>query len=171
MMEMKAKYWLTSALVLMSFSYTADGYQMAAVLFSVFAVLTSAEAHSYAYLYHRKKDIILYGIIASLLTVCTGLVQRMPAIWFVSFCSVMCYVLFEENSSRAIRHTVASMRIVMAALCAMTLLLPYSAYGMSDTLLLILFAFLPMQISYLRQWIAVHRRKMKIRVEVRPELY
>ncbi|MCH3961422.1 MAG: hypothetical protein LKF53_07490 [Solobacterium sp.] len=171
MMEMKAKYWLTSALVLMAFSYTADGYQAAAVLFSLFAILTAAEAHSYAYLYHRAKDIILYGIIAALLTVCTGLVHRMPAVWFVSFCSVLCYVLFEENSSRAIRHTAAAMRIVMAALYAMTLLLPYSAYGVIDTLLLITFAFMPMQISCLRQWIAVHQRKSKIRVEVRTELY
>lgn len=167
-MEQKAKYWLTLTFIFMGFSYTADGYQMAAIVFSCFAVVVAIDAHSIHTLRRHCKDILLYGTIVSLCTFLFGLTTVMPMIWFVAFCNVACCILFEESSRRTVRHTVEWMRVVMVMLYALTVILPFSTYGQTNTILLITFAFLPMQITYCYQVFVAQKR---IIIASKPQVY
>ena len=170
-MEQTARYWLTLAFLFMSFGYTADGYQAAAYLFSCFAIYTAVDAHSYRTVYRRWKQILCFSSIAALVTVLTGLTQAMPAVWFVTAASVCCCIIFEASSVRTMKNTVMWMRVLMFALYLLTLILPYSTYGFTDTMLLITAAFLPIQASYFHKIIVIEMKKSKVRIATRPQLY
>ena len=170
-MTQRNRYWLTLGILFMAFGYTADGYQAAACLFSMIAVYSAVSAHGLRSIYRRRMQILVYSSTASLLTVLTGLVNAMPAVWFVVFCAVTCQLLFEESSVRTLQDTVKWMRFVMAVLYMAVILLPYSVYGMKDTLLLITAAFLPMQLTYLHKIICIEIKKEKVRMATRPQLY
>jgi hypothetical protein len=170
-MTQTEKYWIALGLLFMAFGYTADGYQAAAYVFSVFAVYASIEAHGFRTVYRKRKKIAVFGLMAALLTILTGLSEAMPAVWFVSFCSVASSLLFEESSVRSLRSTVAWLRLVMAVLYLLAVLLPYSVYGLKNTMLLITAAFMPMQLTYFHKVILIDLKKNRLRMTTHPEMY
>lgn len=170
-MTQKMKYRLTLALLFMSFGYAADGYQTAAYVFSMFAVLAAVWAHQWKDICAQGSRILLYGSFAAGMTWATGLTARMPAVWFVCFCSCASCLIFEKNSLDVIRNTVFCMAAVMAVLCMMTVFVPYTVYGQQDTFLLVAAAFLPILLTYLHKVILLKMKKSKVRMATRPQLY
>lgn len=170
-MTQTQKYWLTLGFLFMAFSYTADGYQAAAYLFSCFALYTAAEAHGYQSIRREGKKILFYGGLATILTLSLDITKDMPAVWFVSFSSTACSLLFEESSFKALKSTVFWMRIVMFILYLLTLALPQSVYGMYHSLYLITAAYLPIQLTYFHKVFVFDSKKYKLRMATRPQVY
>lgn len=170
-MTQTAKYWLTLAFLFLAFGYTADGYQTAAYLFSIFAVLAAIDAHSFRSIYRKRIPILFYGTLVILLCVGTGLSEQMPAIWFVSFCSCTSCILFEESSVKTMKNTVFAMFLVMSALYLFTLIVPYTVYGQKDTLLLISTAFLPIELTYFHKVFLIDMKKSKVKMTTTPQMY
>lgn len=166
-----AKYWVTLAFLFLSFGYTADGYQAAAYLFSIFAVISAIDAHSFKSIYRNRIKLIFYGTLVILLCIGTGLSEQMPAVWFVSFCSSTSCILFEESSVKTMKNTVFAMFIVMLLLYLMAAVAPYTVYGIKDTMLLISAAFLPIEFAYFHKVFLIHLKKSKVKMTTRPQMY
>lgn len=170
-MTQTTKYWMTLAFLFLSWGYTADGYQTAAYLFSVFAFLSAVEAHGYHGLYRKGKQILIFGTCSALLTVLTGLCSQMPAIWFVAFSSCASCILFEQSSVKTLKNTVLGMFLAMLSLYFITVMIPYSVYGQKDTLLLISFAFSPIVLTYLHKIFMIDLQKAKGKMTIWSRLY
>lgn len=166
MMKNQTKYMIIETFVIFAYAYAIQGYSLAAILVSLFAVLMAMECHSAKENVHSAIHALIPAIAIFILDGMCGMLTKMPVLAAPIAASIYCPLAFYQSPLSVMK---CSALAELAGFTA-TLFMIFSMHSITSitricAMLLTAEVYLPCFVIYVFKFIKVHMHAPKFIIE------
>lgn len=167
-MKKSDAFLLNQCLIILAFILSLNGEELLGILSALAAILFSQICLSWRILQKDSVKILVVSFIELLFLELSGLNQMFPSIYFLSLSSLIVSFSWNHAGYKALHYGMQWMKNAGILFGILSLFARYSRFGIGNTVLIVMFIFLPSNFFYclrqLRYNLDIRRRNEQMSV-------